>query len=191
MYEVNPMRVSGYTGPARNSGMNMNGPFRLAFMSLLLFAGLSASFSATAAPFRVQGTIPYAQDNRIAHNITSECTELGIKLSDFLVKFAKKKGIEVTQVAELNPADPGRNLVIEITDAVSRGNAFIGHQKYMEARAELFVDGESQGEQFYHRDSMGGFGAGYKSSCAVLGRTSKALGKDFSVWLKQLETAGL
>ncbi len=85
----------------------------------------------------------------------------------------------------------GRNLVIEITDAVSRGNAFIGHQKYMEARAELFVDGVSKGEKIYHRDSMGGFGAGYKGSCSVLGRTSKALGKDFSVWLKELEAQGI
>ncbi|MFK7913332.1 MAG: hypothetical protein AB8B93_05415 [Pseudomonadales bacterium] len=159
--------------------------------ALLLLAGFTISAPVAAEPFRVQGTIPYAEDNRIARNITSECTELGVKLSDFLVKFAKKKGIEVKQVGELNPADAGRNLVIEITDAVSRGNAFIGHQKYMEARAELFVDGESKGEQFYHRDSMGGFGAGYKSSCSVLGRTSKALGKDFSVWLQELEAAGL
>lgn len=159
--------------------------------AVLLLAGFVVPATAAAEPFRVQGTIPFAEENRIARNITSECTELGVKLSDFLVRFAKKKGIEVKQVGELNPADPGRNLVIEITDAVSRGNAFIGHQKYMEARAELFVDGESKGEQFYHRDSMGGFGAGYKSSCAVLGRTSKALGKDFSVWLQELETAGL
>ena len=158
---------------------------------LLLFVGLVFALPAAAEPFRVQGTIPYAEDHRIAKKITDECGDLGIKLSDFLVQFAKKKGIEVKQVAELNQADAGRNLVIEITDAVSRGNAFIGHQKYMEARAELFVNGESKGEQFYHRDSMGGFGAGYKSSCAVLGRTSKALGKDFSVWLQELESAGL
>ena len=57
--------------------------------------------------------------------------------------------------------------------------------------AELFVDGVSKGEKIYHRDSMGGFGAGYKGSCSVLGRTSKALGKDFSVWLKELEAEGV
>lgn len=169
----------------------MGGLLKRQWILSLALASAIASAPVAAEPFRVQGDIPFAADNRIARNIQTECRDLGIKISDFLVQFAAKKGIEVKQVAEINADDPGRNLVIEITDAVSRGNAFIGHQKYMEARAELFINGESKGEQFYHRDSMGGFGAGYKSSCAVLGRTSRALGKDFSAWLAELEAAGL
>ena len=160
--------------------------------ALLAFIALAAvAMPATAQSYNVLISVPYAADNRIANNIQTECTNLGSKLTKFLVQFAKKKGIEVIPVAVLEPGGPGRNLVIEITDAVSRGNAFIGHRKYMEARAELFVDGVSKGEKIYHRDSMGGFGAGYKGSCSVLGRTSKALGKDFSVWLKELEAQGV
>ncbi len=164
---------------------------RRSVQALVLTLAAAIATPAAAEPFKVLAAIPYSEDNRVAHNILTECTELGSKLTTFLVKFAKKKGIEVTPVAALSKDDAGRNLVIEITDAVSRGNAFIGHQKYMEARAELFVDGVSKGEKTYHRDSMGGFGAGYKGSCSVLGRNSKALGKDFSVWLKEMEAKGL
>jgi hypothetical protein len=169
-------------------------PKFIAFQGFVLLAsiGLAAvAMPAIAKSYNVLIAVPYAADNQIANNIQTECTKLGSKLTKFLVQFAKKKGIEVTPVTVLEPGSPGRNLVIEITDAVSRGNAFIGHRKYMEARAELFVDGVSKGEKIYHRDSMGGFGAGYKGSCSVLGRTSKALGKDFSVWLKELEAQGV
>lgn len=174
-------RICARTPQRRPLGLNL-----LLSVCLVFIAN-----SVSAAEYNVAVAIPYAADNRIANNIQTECTQLGTKLTKFLVQYAKKKGIKVTPVAEFDSAGPGRNLVIEITDAVSRGNAFIGHQKYMEARAELFVDGVSKGEKIYHRDSMGGFGAGYKGSCSVLGRTSKALGKDFSVWLKELEAQGV
>lgn len=170
---------------------SLQAPVLTVVVAVILTIFALGAMPAAAQAFNVVVAIPYAQDSRIADNIVTECTQLGTKLSTFLVKFAKKRGIEVTPVDELKADGPGRNLVIEITDAVSRGNAFTGHRKFMEARAELFVDGVSKGEKTYQRDSMGGFGAGYKGSCSVLGRNSKALGKDFSVWLKELETAGL
>jgi hypothetical protein len=150
-----------------------------------------ANVSFAGEPFNVQREIPMAEKNDIESEIKNECTELGTKLSGFLVKYAGKKGITVNQVDSIDPSAPGRNLVIEITDAVSHGNAWSGHLKAMDAKAELFVDGKSVGTKDYQRESMGGFGAGFKGSCSVLGRTSKALGKDFSKWLEQMETMEL
>lgn len=157
------------------------------FKAILIAATLSAVPAIRAAEYNVLIDIPYAEDNRIRDNIKDECTALGTKLSTFVVEYAAKKGIAVKQVQSLDPGAPGRNLVIEITDAMSRGNAFIGHQKFMDARGELFIDGVSKSTQEYSRHSMGGVGAGFKGSCSVLGRNSKALGKDFSVWLKQVD----
>ncbi len=128
-------------------------------LGLLMTVCLTAN---AASPIYVQRDIPFAEDSRIAGKIKRECTDLGLKLSSFLVEYAAEKGIEVVQVDEVQSGDAGVQLVIEITDAVSRGNAFIGHSKYMEAHAELFSDGQSIGDMDYSRDSMGGFGAGFK-----------------------------
>ena len=75
-------------------------------------------------------------------------------------------------------------MAVEITNAISGGNAFIGHRKSMTATAELFENGQSVDTATFTRNSGGGFGAGYKSSCSVLGRCTKALGNDFANWLK-------
>lgn len=75
-------------------------------------------------------------------------------------------------------------LQVEIVDAVSMGNAFIGHQKYARIEGTLYEDGRKVASFKGRRNSMGGAFAGYKGSCSVLGRTMKALGKDVADWLK-------
>ena len=55
----------------------------------------------------------------------------------------------------------------------------------MSARAELFEDWASVEAVTFSRDSGGGFGAGFKGSCSVLGRCSKALAKDIAGWLSK------
>jgi hypothetical protein len=148
----------------------------------VLSIGLSLAASA-AESVKVLSNIPYAEDVRIASKIRRECTQLGTKLSDFFVKYATSNGNSVQQVSDLDTGADGYVLIIEITGAVSSGNAFIGHAKYMEAHGELFLNGELVDSVDYSRDSMGGLAASFKGSCSVLGRNSKALGKDFATWL--------
>lgn len=150
-------------------------------LGVLLFAALGARAQQVQIPSRV----PYEEGARIPENIKRECTELGHKLSSFLAQYAQEHGIETAAVASVDPQAEGRVLVVEISDAVSQGNAFLGHRKSMSAHAELFVDGASQGDVDFTRNSGGGFGAGYKGSCAVLGRCAKALGKDLAGWLAE------
>ena len=65
---------------------------------------------------------------------------------------------------------------------MSAGNAFIGHAKGMAVSATLYVDGKQVSKKTFTRNSSGGMFGAYKSSCAVLNRTSKVLGSDIAQW---------
>ena len=151
----------------------------------LFFVAASACTFSVAEPVSVQVSVPYAADAKIAQNIRNECTKLGTQFAEFTQQFGKKNGVEVQLVNSLDTAKPGRVLQIEITEAVSMGNAFMGHHKYSAARGTLFENGKKLASFEARRQSMGGAFAGYKGSCSVLGRTVKAMGKDVAAWLKQ------
>ncbi|MGN6955766.1 hypothetical protein ACTHT3_18210, partial [Neisseria sp. P0015.S004] len=51
------------------------------------------------------------------------------------------------------------------------------------AVATLYVDGEEVNKKTFTRNSSGGMLGVYKSSCAVLNRTSKVLGSDIAQWI--------
>ena len=155
------------------------------WIGFLSFALLSTAPELAAEPVQVPRSVPYAEDARVAENIKRECTTLGTKLATFLANSAAAKGLEVAAADAVDPQAPGRVFVVEITDVASGGNAFIGHRKSMSARGELFVDGVSQGDVDFTRNSGGGFGGGFKGSCAVLGRCTKALGQDLAGWLAE------
>lgn len=148
---------------------------------------LASSAWAEGGAIKVATVTPYKDATRIADKIVEECPELGEKLGRFLKEFATKYDVMTVQADSVSPTDSGRVLVVEITDAVSAGSAFVGHRKSMSARAELFEDGQSKGHVDFSRNSGGGFAGGYKSSCSVLGRCTKALGKDIAGWLHDRE----
>lgn len=150
----------------------------LAFAMAMALAG-----SVQAQDVSVASSIGYADEAEIASNIRSECTALPTQLSDFTREYAAGKGVTVHQVGEVSADMPGRVLVMRIDDAVSMGNAFIGHQKYSRISGELYQDGEQVAAFRGRRNSMGGAFGGYKGSCSVLGRTMRALGRDVGEWL--------
>jgi hypothetical protein len=153
--------------------------------TLCLAIGLLASLSSaalSASEVSIPRPVPFSEDNEIAGNIKREC-DLGDKLAQFIAEFADTKGVSTRFVASDAEPGEGRFLAIEIRDAVSMGNAFIGHRKSTSVRGKLFEDGELVGSFRARRDSMGGAFAGYKGSCSVLGRTVKALGQDIGAWL--------
>jgi len=81
-------------------------------------------------------------------------------------------------------ANKGRVLQVEIFNALSQGNAFIGHGKQVTLKGKLLENGQEIGNFTAVRGSMGGAFGGYKSSCAVLHRCQAALAKDILAWLK-------
>jgi hypothetical protein len=148
--------------------------------SAFLLVALAASSAASAATVHVPNPVPYDEDADIAGNIKREC-RINEQLAEYIRQFAPA-GTTIEFYADAPPAD-GKVLDIVIRDAVSSGNAFIGHRKYVTVRGKL-RDGEQVTASFKgRRDSMGGAFAGYKGSCSVLGRTVKALGKDIGEWL--------
>lgn len=136
-----------------------------------------------ATAIRIQSTIPFKSGNRIASNIKSEC-ELGNRLSDALGIFASKKSIGLVKVDKIDTGARGKVLYVEITDAVSSGNAFIGHRKFSSAAGTLYNNGKKQAAFTAARISGGGFFGGYMGSCAVLGRTTKVIARDIIKWLE-------
>jgi hypothetical protein len=155
-------------------------------MSLLrpLFAlCLFVAAPAFAQSVQVARFIPYAEDAEIQKKVREECSELNTQLASFTQESGRESGVQVQLVDAIDTSAEGRVLQMEIVDAVSMGNAFIGHQKYTRVRGVLFENGEQIADFRGRRNSMGGAFAGYKGSCSVLGRTVKALGKDIAQWL--------
>jgi hypothetical protein len=158
---------------------------RYSIAFLVTFGLLALAVPADADdPIQVARDIPYAEGSSVPTNVREKCTQLGTKLAASLEEFGAEYGVSVVLADELDTTAPGKVFRVEITNAVSGGNAFIGHRKSMSAKGELFVDGVSKGKADFRRDSGGGFGAGFKGSCSVLGRCSRTLGNDFAKWLK-------
>lgn len=153
----------------------------LARASIAAFAAFGFAVAHASSPVVVDREVPYANPEEIQPKVRQECTELNTQIAAYTKEFAAEKGVEV--VFGDSASDQGRVLRMQITEAVSRGNAFIGHNKGSSARGTLYQDGEKVASFRATRYSMGGFGAGFKGSCSVLGRTMRALGKDIGYWL--------
>jgi hypothetical protein len=136
-----------------------------------------------ATAIKVKAKIPYKKGSVIAANIRNECT-LNSQLSEFIHAYSVGEGIGVIRTNRVSRKSKGKTLIVHITDAVSQGNAFIGHRKFTRIKGELYKNGKKQAGFTAARFSGGGAFAGFKGSCSVLGRTVKALGSDVSRWLK-------
>lgn len=146
--------------------------------ALVLFAPLAGAQSVL-----VQRPVPYSEDGDVADKIRQEC-KIDEQLADFLQQSAKEAGIDVQFTSGPVDTSKGRVLDLRITSALSMGNAFIGHQKSSAAAGTLYENGKKVASFKARRNSMGGAFAGYKGSCAVLGRTVKVIGADIAEWLK-------
>ncbi|WNO08912.1 hypothetical protein [Teredinibacter sp. KSP-S5-2] len=134
---------------------------------------------------RVSASPQYHDPEIIPENIKSECTGLGNTFSSYTKQSLEKYGYTVELTDDISETSQGTNIRLTIVNAVSSGNAFMGHNKSVSMRADVIVDGKVVDTYKHTRNSRGGFGAGYKGSCAVLGRCAKALGKDVANWYKK------
>lgn len=135
-----------------------------------------------ASPVQIQERPDFRQGS-VAANVREECTDLAAKLADFTVSYGAEKGVSVQKAPRVTKDTRGTALVVEFTQVFSAGNAFVGHRKSVSIHADLYSDGVLVDSTDLTRHSGGGFGAGFKGSCAVLGRTVKTLGSDIANWL--------
>lgn len=131
----------------------------------------------------IHKVVPYKKGAAIAPNIKQEC-KLNTKLSEFIYSYGSENNIAVKRVPKITKRTKGQYLIVEITGAVSSGNAFIGHRKFTKIQGKLYKSGKKVAGFTAARFSGGGFFGGFKGSCSVLGRTVKTLGKDVAGWLK-------
>lgn len=128
----------------------------------------------------IKTMIPYAPNSRIQTNIKQECT-LPDALSKDIAKYAAEQG--VTVIAKNNIKADEYELQVQIENAVSAGNAAIGHNKFV-AISGAIVKGNTKYYSFdAARLSGGGYFGVYRSSCSVLGGIARRLGKDTALWL--------
>lgn len=156
---------------------------KLSLVTLIVSGVISTVQAQSGSSISLVNSVPYSQNNDIRNKVINECTTLGSKLSKFTQSYSKKKGIEISLLDSVSVSGAGKVLQLEITDAVSQGNAFIGHRKFVEVKGSLWQDGKKIASFDGQRSSGGGFGAAYKGSCSVLGRCVKTLGKDIAGWL--------
>ena len=152
-------------------------PLNVAFM---LFCSVAI---ADSKKITISDQAGYYDEKIIQSNIRSECVELGRQFSDSTNKYLAKNKWDVVRSDELPSS--GYGLELSITNALSAGNAWAGHRKSVSIEAKLYKDDELLDSYVGTRDSGGGFGAGFKSSCDVLKRCVNTLGKDVSKWLKK------
>jgi len=132
----------------------------------------------------INSVIPFKEGHTIKPAIISDCA-LDTKLSTFIVEAGGANGVDIKASNQVTKDTQGGVLLVEITDSVSAGNAFIGHRKYTEIKGTLFNNGVEIASFRASRRSSGGAFGGFKSSCAILGRTVKVLGTDVTSWLKK------
>jgi hypothetical protein len=149
---------------------------------LLVFSAIVSAQSVTMV-----NHVAFDPESKIRNNIKAECTDLGTKLASFTQSFAKKQKIEVSLDESIDTGASGKVLEVYITDAISGGNGWIGHQKYVAVAGTLYENGKEVASFTGGRYSGGGAFGGYKGSCSVLGRCTKALGKDIANWLASPE----
>lgn len=153
---------------------------KIMMAALLALGMLQAAQAADAV--HVQRPVPFNEDAEVPGAVRREC-KLDEQLADFLAQYAREKGITVEFAPQVTATSPGQSLVMEISDVVSDGNAFLGHHKSVTVKGKLYRDGKLAGSFKGRRNSMGGAFGGFKGSCSVLGRSVKVLGEDIAGWL--------
>jgi hypothetical protein len=157
---------------------------KIRYMSLLVLA-LAVCSGADAADRKISisADAKFRDEKIIAPKILSECSALGAQFSAAAAQGLQSSGWEVEQVADVTEQTKGKALKLEITHALSAGNAFMGHHKSVAVAAGLYVDGVLVDTFAGTRESAGGITGGFKGSCAVLQRCVNTLGSDLAKWL--------
>jgi len=126
----------------------------------------------------ISSSARFANESKINPAIKKECN-LNNQIIDYLKIFGAKNNINFVVVSKKE--SKANRLDLTIDNAVSEGNAFIGHRKFVSISGTLKENGKTYSFKAA-RKSGGGFFGAYKSSCAVLGGTVKRLARDTAEW---------
>ncbi len=131
------------------------------------------------AKIGIPESVPFAEDSDVPAKVEAEC-KLGEKVATFIGKYSKNTEIST---------DPSKGLYLnmEITEVHAPAGGGWSGPKWMEVTGTLQENGQDKASFRAKRFSTGGAFSGFKGTCAIIGRCTKAIGKDISKWLKNPE----
>lgn len=153
--------------------------FNSASTGLSLFAAaLCFSMSAAAADevIHIPKVVPFAENTNVPAAVRDEC-ELGEKVSAFLTESAPN--VKVSAGPEQT-----RYLSMAITEVYAAGGGAWSGPKWMTVTGTLKENDQAVASFRAKRFSTGGAFGGFKGTCSIIGRCTKAIAQDIAEWLK-------
>ena len=162
------------------------GPVPKLCSRIVVLAALVASASVLSAPrvaaaeaTKILRSIPIAANAPVPAAVRDQC-QLQSKVPEFIQQAA---GSSVELVDGALDRKKGRVLELEITEVHAPGGGGFSGPKWMSVKGELYDKGKQIGSFRAKRYSTGGAFAGFKGTCSIIGRCTKAIGADVASWL--------
>ena len=152
---------------------------RIAVLIALAVFVLAAMPAAAADTTKILRSIPFAANAQVPPAVRDQCA-LQTKVPEFIQQAA---GSSVELVDGALDRKKGRALVMEITEVHAPGGGAFSGAKWMSVKGELYDKGKQIGSFRAKRFSAGGAFGGFKGTCAIIGRCTKAIGDDIASWL--------
>jgi len=124
----------------------------------------------------------FAQNLNVPDAVRAEC-DLPNKVSKFVHDYSQKSFDKVVLADNVSAKTAGKALSMKITDVLGTGGGAWSGYKQVTVEGTLWENGKVIGNFRGTRYSGGGAFGGYKGTCAILGRCTKAIGKDVASWL--------
>lgn len=149
----------------------------------VVLVAMSLPAVAEDTTYTVPRSVPFADNSMASSNVKASCT-LDTRLPEFIAA-AAKRGVKVVISDEPLEDVQGKVLHLTIVHVLGTGGGAWSGSKSVTVEGELIENGEVIGSFTAARYSSGGAFAGFKGTCAILGRCIKAIGKDIAGWLKK------
>jgi hypothetical protein len=144
--------------------------------SAFVLAALPAGAADTTKILR---SIPFAANAPVPPAVRDQCA-LQTKVPEFIQQAA---GSSVELVDGALDKKKSRVLELEISEVHAPGGGAFSGPKWMSVKGELYDKGKQIGSFRAKRYSTGGAFGGFKGTCSIIGRCTKAIGDDIAGWL--------
>lgn len=138
-------------------------------------------------PIAMQNPIEFDSRAGVRMEVRKEC-KLQTKVPEFAKRFAAEHQVNIQLVDDLDNTNIPRKVDVQIVKVdAPGGGGWSGGDMWMRVKATLYENGEKQAVAHIKRETSGGMYEEFKSTCAIIGRCTEAIGDDLARWLKNPE----
>ena len=148
----------------------------IALLSFFVAVSALGVGSGARAETQVLRAIPYAKGVEVRQAVRDQC-QLETKVPGYIAEF----GSDVVLVDRLGG---GRVLELAITEVHAPGGGGFSGPKWMTVTGTLREGRRVVGTFRAKRFTTGGAFAAFKRTCSIIGRCTKAIGRDIAAWLE-------